>query len=364
MSGVLNGTLLHAYVPLLIWPGLGYVLFRLLPDSFPRWLGRGLYWVGIPVEIFSLVRHAQFGSSRLTPLLVGFALLTGIGLGWGLWSVLKWRGWVGNPAEATQGAHDSSKSSGKSSGNLSGSGGLVSGSLDPLGLEPTQPQDLPDRTAEDRALQGSMILAATLGNTGFVGLAIVPSLIESPYLSWVVLYSVTHNILGTYGLGALLARYFGHLPGKASPGKLLLTVLMVPSVWAFSLGVASQPLAFPPGIELLLERSIWLVIPAALLLMGMRLSQVQSWNSVGLALGPVLVKLVVLPGIMAIGVTLIGLPSPARLALVLMSAMPSAFGGLILAEEYNLNRDLIASAIALSTVLMLVVLPLWVVLLG
>lgn len=318
MSGVLNGTLLHAYVPLLIWPGIGYVLFRLLPESFPRWLGRGLYWVGIPVEIFSLVRHAQFGSSRLTPLLVGFALLTGIALGWGLWYLLKWRGSLGSPGE----------------------------------------------TAQDRALQGSMILASTLGNTGFVGLAIVPSLIESPYLSWVVLYSVTHNILGTYGLGALLARYFGHLPGKASPGKLLLTILMVPSVWAFSLGVASQPLPFPPVIELLLERSVWLVIPAALLLMGMRLSQVQSWDSVGLALGPALIKLVVLPGIMAIGVTLMGLPSPARLALVLMSAMPSAFGGLILAEEYNLNRDLIASAIALSTVLMLVVLPLWVVLLS
>lgn len=209
-----------------------------------------------------------------------------------------------------------------------------------------------------------MILASTLGNTGFVGLAIVPSLIESPYLSWVVLYSVTHNLLGTYGLGALLARYFGRRPGKVSPSKILLAMLTVPSVWAFSLGVISQPIPFPTGLEMLLERSIWLVIPAALLLMGMRLSQVQSWNSVGLALGPALIKLVLLPGIMALGVTLMGLPSPARLALVLMSAMPSAFGGLILAEEYNLNRDLIASAIALSTVLMLVVLPLWVVLLG
>ncbi len=50
--------------------------------------------------------------------------------------------------------------------------------------------------------------------------------------------------------------------------------------------------------------------------------------------------------------------------MVLMSGMPSAFAGLILAEEYNLDRDLIASSIIISTVLLLLMLPLWVLLFG
>jgi len=43
----------------------------------------------------------------------------------------------------------------------------------------------------------------------------------------------------------------------------------------------------------------------------------------------------------------------------LMSGMPSAFAGLILAEEYELDRDLIASSIALSTGALLMTIPLW-----
>jgi malate permease and related proteins len=49
---------------------------------------------------------------------------------------------------------------------------------------------------------------------------------------------------------------------------------------------------------------------------------------------------------------------------VLMSGMPSAFAGLIIAEEYDLDRELIACSIALSTVALLVTVPLWIGLFG
>ena len=59
-----------------------------------------------------------------------------------------------------------------------------------------------------------------------------------------------------------------------------------------------------------------------------------------------------------------GLSGSPRLAMVLMSGVPTAFAGLILAEEYNLDRDLIASSIIISTVLLLLVLPLWILIFG
>ena len=52
---------------------------------------------------------------------------------------------------------------------------------------------------------GSLILASILGNTGFIGLALIPSLVEQNYWSWIVLYGVVHNVLGSYGLGVLVA---------------------------------------------------------------------------------------------------------------------------------------------------------------
>lgn len=44
--------------------------------------------------------------------------------------------------------------------------------------------------------------------------------------------------------------------------------------------------------------------------------------------------------------------------------MPTAFANLILAEEYNLDRGMIVGAIALSTVLLLIAIPFWLLLFG
>jgi len=59
-----------------------------------------------------------------------------------------------------------------------------------------------------------------------------------------------------------------------------------------------------------------------------------------------------------------GIGADARLALVLMAGMPTAFAGLILAEEYELDRELIASSIVLTTGILLLTIPLWLVLFG
>jgi hypothetical protein len=47
-----------------------------------------------------------------------------------------------------------------------------------------------------------------------------------------------------------------------------------------------------------------------------------------------------------------------------MSGMLTAFVGLILAEEYDLNRELAASSIATTSVLLLVIIPFWLFLFG
>jgi predicted permease len=203
-----------------------------------------------------------------------------------------------------------------------------------------------------------------LGNTGFVGLGIIPNLLNAGDMSWAIFFSVTQNLIGTYGIGVLIASYYGRSDQPNHWWLLLRDVLLVPSLWAFTIGYFTQSIPFPDLAELEIDSSPLFVIPASFLLMGMRLSQLQGWESLRTALIPVTLKILVLPSLVAVGTTLLGLSGDPRLSLVLMAGMPSAFASLILAEEYNLDRELASSSIALSTIGLLFVIHLWLSLFG
>lgn len=336
---MMAGTLFDAYLPLVLWTGLGLIAFRLVPQALPRLLGRSLYWVGVPWQILALARQTDYAQNiGLAPAVTIAALSLGLILAWsGLQLYQRWVRATSTDQEefsATKPLDDSIAI------------------LASTPVETTQPELNPSQ-------RGSFILAATIGNTGFVGLGLVPALISQPYLGWAVFYSVTHNIVGTYGIGVFLASYYGRSQQQNHWWVQLRDVLTVPSLWAFAIGSFTRSVAIPEVVEQGLYASRWFVIPGAFLLMGMRLSQLHGWKSIQPALLPTLLKMLVLPLAVGAGTTLLGLAGDARLALVLMSGMPSAFAGLILAEEYNLDRELIASSVALTTIALLFTIPLW-----
>lgn len=313
-------TLFHAYTPLILWTGLGLLVFRFIPNNFPRLLGRSLYWVGVPLQILALARRTTFsGNIGVIPAIAVASLVLGFTLAW--ISLQVWKHWA------------SSRSN--------------------------QPFRL-----HNRASQGSFILAAMVGNTGFVGLAIAPFLISDSSMSWAVFYSVIHNLLAPYGVGVWVASYFGHPLEKNHWWIQVRDVLTVPSLWAFGLGYLTQPVILPDFIESGLQASVSVVIACGFVLIGLRLGQLQGWKSFQVALVPAILKALVMPGMVGIGTTLVGLSGELRLTVVLMSGVPSALMGLILAEEYDLDRELIASSIVLTTVMLLFAIPLWLFLLG
>jgi predicted permease len=323
----MSDSLLSVYLPLLLWPGLGLLLSQVLPNTFPRLLGRLLYWVGIPLEIFALAHGTDFSQNTgLAPLFTVVAVGLGLGLGLAtLWGV-QWAEKARTALVGADGPEEATK---------------------------------PALVWTDKARQGSFVLGAMLGNTGFVGLAIVPALVSGPYLGWAVFYSVTQNVVGTYGLGVLVASYFGRGFHAQARWQQLRDVLTVPSLWAFGVGYLSHGWRLPDLAELTLGRSVGVVIALALGLMGMRFSQIQGWRSFQLAIAPTLVKVLVLPAVVGMIALGAGLPLEACQVLVLMSGMPSAFAGLILAEEYGLDHELASSGIALSSLALLFTIPLW-----
>lgn len=342
-------TLFRAYTPLLVWTGLGAISLRFLPQTLPRLLGRGLYWVGVPWQIFALARYTNFADRvEIVPIVTLATLAIGIILAWAALRSLAWL-----------------KTYGESSSAL------------PLTELPQQrTTELPTASSArlahpalfswiphfSPAQQGSFMLVTVLGNTGFVGLGLLPAIISPENMGWAIFFSITQNVVGTYGIGVLIASYFGHTGTPNQPNHWwmqLRDILTVPTLWAFAIGYFTQSMSFPPLVETGFQASLLFVIPASFLLMGMRLSQLQGIKSLQIALLPTVLKVVVLPGCIAIGTTQLGLSGDPRLAMVLMAGMPSAFASLILAEEYNLDHDLSASSIALTTIGLLIMIPVW-----
>lgn len=314
-------TLVHAYTPLIVWVSLGLILLRFLPQETPYWMGRALYWFGVPWQIFDLSRHSQIsGEIGLAPAITVGTLSVGMLMAWLSLQVLNW----------------------------------ITRQYSDKGL--ALPNVLPQY---DRNQYGPFIIAAMLGNTGFVGLGILPTILEPSAFSWAVFFSLTQNIIGTYFIGVLIASYFGERKGETSGWTLARDILTVPSLWACGLGYFSRGTEFPAAIETFASSSLIFVVPTSFLLMGLRLAQINGWKSLRNAVLPVGLKMVVLPAIVGLGITLLGLTGDVRLGLVLMAGMPSAFASLILAEEYDMNRDLAASSIALSTIVLLFMIPVW-----
>lgn len=71
-----------------------------------------------------------------------------------------------------------------------------------------------------------------------------------------------------------------------------------------------------------------------------------------------------MPGVVGIDTTLFDLAGEPRSAVVLILGVPTAFLSLILAQEYDLDRELIACSIVLTTVRRLFAVSLWLFLFG
>ncbi|MBD2205248.1 AEC family transporter [Calothrix sp. FACHB-1219] len=316
--------LVNAYTPLFTWIGLGMILSRFIPDSFLKLLGYMLYWVGVPLQLFVLARHTDSSHGGLIPAIAVLILIVSLVLasliGWGLQFLAQRQ----------------------------------------TSLEQTN-IDLPSVKSLDRASLGSFILATILGNTGFVGLTLAQVLTGPANMDWAVLFSVTNNVVGTYGIAVLIASYFGNRQTTNHWWIQLRDLVTVPSLWTFFIGLNTKFIKLPAVVESGLEQAVWVVIAFALLLVGLRMQAMKGWKNFQMALVASLLKVLIVPLLVGLCATYLGIIGEQRLVLVLMSGTPTGLSVLILAEVYDLDRSLLASSIALSFVGLLLALPLWLV---
>ncbi|MEM8602293.1 MAG: AEC family transporter [Cyanobacteria bacterium P01_H01_bin.121] len=322
-----------------------------LDQKIPAYLGKFLFLIGVPLSVINFIRKADLsGTIWIAPVVAWGAILFGMLCAW-LWlrstelEDLKSRKAIAIQDIST--AHLLGQASG-----------------------PSAP------------VRGSFTLATMVGNTGYMGFPIILLLpqLGPDYFGWALLYDALGTFFGAYGIGVILAARFRsqHQTAQAAAAYYLDTALPTqtqakenpvwgivkelvknPTIFAFVIGLLLRSVVFPELADYLLNGFAWTVVMLSLGLMGMRLQQLDSWSNLRWASVAVAIKMLLIPLTVAMFLTAIGIEGPPRLVLILQSAMPSAFATLVLAEAYNLDRDLVVTALGLSSATLVFTLPFW-----
>jgi predicted permease len=217
---------------------------------------------------------------------------------------------------------------------------------------------LPFHTLTSPRQRGSFQLASVLGNTGYIGFPICQAIGGSEYFGWAVFYDLLGTLFSAYGLGVGIASYFGTKPYTRL--QVIANMIQSPSIWAFGVGLATTSFSFPEWVERGLYYFAWGMIPISLMVLGMRLALVKSWQSFGSASVALSIKLMGMPLVVGIFLAWSPLPELGKLMLILQAGMPPAIATLVLSEEFDLDRDITVCALALGYVLALITLPAWI----
>ncbi len=300
--------LLQLYLPLVILVLSGFVLGGKLPATIPLYLGQFLFWVGVPLSIVAFLRQTDLsGAIWVAPVVAWVAIFLGAGLAW------MWINWQSNRKTAVN--------------------------------------------SWSKPTQGSFILAAMVGNTGYLGYPVTLAFVGTQYFGYALFYDLLGTTLGAYGLGVVIAAAYGG--GVQNQWQLLKAIAINPSLWSFGAGLLFRQVPLPALAEATLHNLGWAIVALSLVLIGMRLRQLNSWHSLPKASISLSIKMLLVPLFLGSILSLFGITGGAKLAIVLQMAMPPAFATIVIAEVYNLDRDLSVTALAVGSGGLLVTLPIW-----
>jgi malate permease and related proteins len=298
--------ILELYVKLVGLVLVGFILGRKLPDPVPSRLAQFLFWVGVPISIVAFLRQTDLsGKIWIAPAIAYLATILGAFLAW-MW--IKCQGYFTK--------------------NI-----------------PSQPT------------QGSFILASMVGNTGYLGYPITLAMVGKEYFVWALFYDLLGTVFAAYGLGVALAARMGS--DFQNYWQISKAILINPALWSFGFGLLFRQVAIPAPVEFALDKMAWIAVALSLALIGMRLSKLNSWRSLPQATISLIIKMLIVPLILGSTLPLFGISGKTAQAIVLQMAMPPAFATLVLAETFNLDRELAVTALAAGSVVLLFTLPVW-----
>lgn len=207
---------------------------------------------------------------------------------------------------------------------------------------------------------GALLLAATFPNSTYLGLPVLDQVIGLQTRATVLQYDFFACTPILLSAGILLAQYYSSANNIAV--HPIRELIKIPALWAVTFGITLNLLGI--GQHALVHDGLSLlaggVVPLMLIVLGMSI----RWRSLhlrfmGLLLPVVGISLILVPLVVLTMSQLIGFDKDSSLIVTLVSAMPTMVFGIVICERYQLDSELYAAAVTLTTITSLVTLPVW-----
>ncbi|HEX4868988.1 MAG TPA: AEC family transporter [Acidimicrobiales bacterium] len=214
------------------------------------------------------------------------------------------------------------------------------------------------RFAWSRATTGALMLVTPLGNTTFLGLAMVESLLGKAELTRALAFDQLGSFFGLAVYGSIVAAHWGHGEGgwRVVLGRLVRFPPFLAVVGSFVLRAAPVP----QGVDDLLGDIGRLVAPLAMLTVGLRFRLAPAAHSRQAALWCLGIKMAVMPlAVLAAAAAAGGLDDPAWTASVLEAGMPPMVTAGVVAAQADLDGELASTVVGVGLLLALVTIPLF-----
>lgn len=212
------------------------------------------------------------------------------------------------------------------------------------------------RAGWSRATTGTLLLVTPLGNTTFLGLAMVEALLGAEALSRALAFDQLGSFFGLAVYGSVVAAHWGRGEGGWRP--VLGRLLRFPPFFAVVASFALRAVEVPAWLDAGLGAVGQLVGPLAMLTVGLRFRlaladharQAARW-CLGIKMG--LMPLAVLGAAVLAG----SLDDPAWTASVLEAGMPPMVTAGVVAAQADLDGELAATVVGVGLLLALVTVP-------
>jgi predicted permease len=212
------------------------------------------------------------------------------------------------------------------------------------------------RLGWSRATVGALLLVTPLGNTTFLGLAMVESLLGRAELARALAFDQLGTFLGLATYGSVVAARWGS--GEPGWGPVLGRLLRFPPFLAVVASFALRAVEVPEGVDDLLGDVGRLVAPLAMLALGLRFRVSTSSHGRTAALWCLGTKMVLLPvGVLVVAAVAGGLDDPAWRASVLEAGMPPMVTAGVVAARADLDEELATTVVGVGLLLALVTVP-------
>lgn len=214
-----------------------------------------------------------------------------------------------------------------------------------------------------RQTTGALLLVTPLGNTTFLGLAMVDSLQGADELTSALAFDQLGTFLALATYGSVIAAHWGS--GAGGVGPVVGRLLRFPPFLAVLASFGLRAIDMPAGLDDALADVGRLVAPVAMLTLGLRFRVVASARARQAAMWCLGTRMVVLPLVVLTVAALVGgVDDPAWRASVLEAGMPPMVTAGVLAANAGLDEDLATTVVGVGLLLALVTIPLLTLALG